>query len=332
MKSMLFIGLLLVIFGGICSGIFAIPFKCTKKWNWENHWFIWSIIALIIAPWFVSSYDLKSIITLYSQNTESLIYISIFGLLWGFGAILFGKGIAYLGNSLGLSIMQGLINIIGTMAPIIYLDSSKLLSPLGMRLLIGICIMFIGILMFANAGKSRDGNTIADGKNKNFKRGLIICILAGILGPMINISFVYGQSLIQSAVDMGMPQYMASNTVWSIALTSGAIINIIECVRLFKKNKSWSLYKTNTRNGLLADSLSGIIWFSSILLYGIGVLKMGKYGTSVGWATMQGVCILAANTAGILTKEWKGSDKSTMNKLYLGIVFLLIGILVIAFN
>ena len=98
---------------------------------------------------FISIPDLGSV---YAHESDTVLLVAFFGLLWGIGAILFGKGIDYLGVSLSLPIMQGLINVVGTLMPVILRDPSELLTPTGLKLLTGTVIILAGIIFFAIAG------------------------------------------------------------------------------------------------------------------------------------------------------------------------------------
>ena len=54
------------------------------------------------------------------------------GLIWGVGAILFGRGIDLLGVGLSMPIMLGLTNVIGTLMPVVLRDPGGLLTASGL--------------------------------------------------------------------------------------------------------------------------------------------------------------------------------------------------------
>jgi len=328
------LGMTLVSIAGIFSGIFAIPFKNNKNWSWENNWLLWSIVSLIIMPWIVSLITIPDLFAIYSQLPNTVILVFIFGVIWGVGAILWGLGIEYLGVALSIPIMSGLNNSVGTLMPIIIRDSSELLTPQGIKIMVGVLILLIGIIICSRAGSLKEkllNNNESGIKSKKFIIGLIICLLAGIIGPMINFGFIYGEPLKEKAIEFGATQTLSSNAIWSIVLSGGFIINIVYCIYLFKRNKSTSNYKKgNTKYWILA-SLSGVLWYLSIMFYGMGGSNLGISGASVGWATMQSLAIIAANIAGILSGEWKGAHKKHFRIMFTGMTFLVLGILIIAF-
>ena len=87
---------------------------------------------------------------------------------------------------------------------------------------------------------------------------------------MINFAFVYGAPLQEKAVATGASSLYAANVIWSIALSAGFIINLLECIRLFGKNQSWKTYRHRTTGGLIMASLAGVLWYLSIMFYGMG--------------------------------------------------------------
>ncbi|GAF05460.1 L-rhamnose/proton symporter RhaT [Saccharicrinis fermentans] len=333
MEANLSAGLPLVILAGICAGTFAIPFKFNNKWTWENNWLIWSIVALLIAPWVMAIVSVPDLIGVYKAEPENLLLISIFGIIWGIGAIMFGKGIDLLGVSLSFPIMLGLINSVGTIMPIVLRDPDELFTPDGLKIITGVVIILIGIVIVSVAGSKKnnvEGSNLEGKSKKNFVTGIIVCLLAGIFGPMINFAFVYGEPIQAKAVEFGASVLNSANPVWSIALTGGFIANAFYCIFLFRKNNSLRLYDTNFKKFLPLAALAGVIWYFSIMFYGMGSNSLGKMGASVGWATMQTLSILVGNMAGIITGEWKGTQKNTMMLMYGGVSLLIIGLVIIA--
>lgn len=334
METNVISGFLLILLAGSCSGIFSLPFKSNSRWQWENNWFVWSFVALLAAPWVMAFLTIPNLAGVYCGESNIVTIVALFGLLWGVGAILFGKGIDYLGISLSLPIMQGLINVVGTLMPVVLRDPSELLTPLGLKLLAGILVILVGIVFFAKAGHIRDSknnqNLLKTPIKKNFRKGLIICLLAGLFGPMINFAFVFGTPLQEKAVSMGASSLNAANVIWSIALSAGFIINLLECIRLFRRNKSWKTYRNHTSRGLMMAILAGVIWYFSIMFYGMGGSFMGVLGASVGWATMQSTAIIAGNIAGWATGEWKGATSHAIKMMMIGLVCLVGGVIIIA--
>lgn len=327
-------GLLLILLAGTCSGVFSVPFKFNRGWVWENNWFVWSFAALLVMPWAVAWLTVPGLGALYGGNPGGTVLVALFGLLWGVGAILFGKGIDALGISLSLPIMQGLINTVGTLTPVLLRDPAELLAPSGLRMLAGIAVLLAGIVLFAVAGSRKaqlqESAQRQSAGGRRFRTGLLICLLAGIFGPMINFAFVYGAPLQQRAVELGADPVYAGNAVWSIALTAGFLVNAAECLRLFRRNGSWRNYGQRRAGGLAWAAVAGIVWYLSIMLYGMGGSQMGEAGATVGWAVMQSVAIIAGNVAGICAGEWRGTTRHARTPMVAGLACLIAGIVILS--
>lgn len=334
METNIVSGLLLILLAGSCSGIFSVPFKFNRGWAWENKWFVWSFAALLVMPWIAAWLTVPGLSTLYGGDMQSTGLVALFGLTWGVGAILFGKGIDLLGISLSLPIMQGLINSVGTLMPIILRDPSELTTPAGLRILLGIAVLLVGIVLFALAGsrKERSAHAANTGQpsGSRFRKGLLICLLAGIFGPMINFAFVFGAPLQEQAVALGAAPVYAGNAVWSVALTAGFLVNAAECVRLFRRNGSWKRYAERRAPGIALAVLAGVIWYLSIMFYGMGGNRMGEAGASIGWAVMQSVAIVAGNVAGICSGEWRGTNRSAQWPMAAGLCCLVVGVVILS--
>jgi len=79
--------------------------KLSGEGAWENNWLIWSMVALIICPFIAVYFTIPNVFAVYSSNLSTTAIIAAFGVIWGISALLFGKGIDFLGVSLAIPIM-----------------------------------------------------------------------------------------------------------------------------------------------------------------------------------------------------------------------------------
>lgn len=61
-----YLGLLLVVLGGIMEGSFSLPLKRTPKWDWENIWGAGSLMALLLVPWLLAILTVPRLGQVYS--------------------------------------------------------------------------------------------------------------------------------------------------------------------------------------------------------------------------------------------------------------------------
>jgi len=322
-------GILLVLVAGCCSGVFSTPFGKNPKWGWENNWLMWSIFALIVCPFIAVGFTVPHVFSVYSANPGPTAIIAVFGIAWGISALLFGKGIDYLGVSLAIPIMQGLINAIGTIAPFLLKNPADLFTAQYVNIPIGVLVSVLGIILISSAGKTKNEDVKS---GISFSKGLLVCIIAGVFGPLINFGFVFGEPLQQTAVELGAKSIFSANATWAVIFVAGFVVNAARCIFLLKKNGTAEVYKQSSAKHFAWAALAGVIWYASIFLYGMGCNQMGGYAASVGWAIMQATAIVASNAAGIMMGEWKGASKSAIYKMAGGMVLLVISVVIISLS
>jgi len=153
-------------------------------------------------------------------------------------------------------------------------------------------------------------------------------VLCGLMAPMLNYSFAFGQDIAKSAVVFGNQPVHAAYAVWPIALAGGLIPNVAYSVWLLVKNRTWSLFRS-TPPDLLRSSLMGVLWMGAFALYGMSATYLGALGTSVGWGLLQIFMIMTATMAGVLTGEWKHAGRSAKVLLGSGIASLTVAIVLL---
>lgn len=338
MQENVILGLSYAVMAGVFAGSFSLPMKFTTHWKWQQNWIVYATWAWLIMPIIFALVTIPHLTSVY-YNVEIITCLKVitFSMAWGIGAVCFGLGLEYLGVALGLSIMLGLIISLGTLIPIILYQPAELATPKGYKIIIASVILMIGIIICAIAGGLRDKKTkTSDDKRKNIKqstflKGLVIAILAGILGPMLNLSFIAGKPIEEAAIQLGSNSSLAGNAIWPLALFGGFIVNLIYCSYIIQKNKEWNLFATKKRWYWVAIASSGFVWFFCMMFFGLAVTKLGKLGPSIGWASFQTIAIITGNLVGLSTGEWKNSGSRPLLINSFGIILLVVGIVVIAF-
>lgn len=330
------LGLSLSMLAGLLLGTFAWPMKKIKKWYWENIWVLYSFWALLILPWIWAFLTVPDFLSIYGSVPLSvLITVFCFGAGWGVACVSFGIGLDKLGLALGTAIVLGLNNALGAILPILIYHPEEWHTPKGTGITTGVMIMLIGIVICAIAGAKKEQavnkSTINEKKNKNFSKGLIICIVSGVLGAMFNFALIAGKPMEVLAVQNGASSLNAANPTWCISLLGGFMVTIGYCSYLFRKNKSAALFiKPGAGIFWFLTFLMGIMWFGGVALYGTAVTQLGKLGASIGWPVIQSMAVASGNVAGIISGEWKGTGKLPLTIMIIGLVLLFVGISVIS--
>ena len=205
---------------------------------------------------------------------------------------------------------------------------------------IGVVIILFGVAINGYSAVLREKDSIKTTNSndtetpvakRSFVTGAILCIIAGVMSPMLQFAFIYGRKIVETAVSMNVNETMATNAIWIVALFGGFIVNICYCTWLLRKNQTWKLYKSSgTKWYHLYALIMGFLWVVTIATYGMAVTNMGKQlGPSVGWAIFMSVGIIMANILGLMTKEWKGVQKKTIYTMITGLLILVLGTCVV---
>jgi L-rhamnose-H+ transport protein len=323
------IGIALTLLAGLGAGSSMLPMKFARQWQWENVWLVFSIISLLILPWGLALLFVGHLGSVYGAvPVDQLLLTFLLGAGWGVAQILFGLSIARLGLALGYAIIIGLGSLGGTLVPLFFKNHAVLGTSRGALILSGLGIMVAGIAVSAQAGWQRDdGQKTKTGTG--YTMALLLAILCGIMAPMINYSFAFGQDIALQAVQQGVTPVRAAYAVWPVTLTGGFLPNLAYCIYLLSRKKTWSTFSGSGFHDAGLGSLMAVLWMGAMALYGVATVYLGALGTSVGYGIFQIFMIMTANGAGLITGEWRTAPRSARITLYasLALLFVATGLL-----
>jgi L-rhamnose-H+ transport protein len=322
-----------VILAGLLNGSFAAPMKRMTAWRWENSWLLFALSGLLIFPWIVTFATVPHVASVYAgASSATLLEVALFGLAWGVGSTLFGIGISRVGLALGFAIILGITAAFGSLLPLAVLHPEQLAARRGLTLMAGTLVMMVGLAFLAVAGRRREREQGAEqSAQSGFTVGLIICVLSGIFSSMLNFSLVFGDELRVRAQAGGASPAMAANPIWSLAVFGGFLTNIVYCAYLFKKNRTWAVYREgNLPAYLLLGGSMGLLWFGGVVLYGVGANWLGPLGSIVGWPVFMALDILAGLFWGAISGEWKGATRRSYGYCWAGVAILLVAIVIVS--
>jgi L-rhamnose-H+ transport protein len=334
MTSSILAGFVVVCLAGILQGLFALPMKFARRWNYENIWLVYAASGLVVFPWMLTGATVPHLTAVYRLTpVATLVAIAAFGLCWGVGSLLTGLGLRMLGIGLGLAILLGLCASIGSLIPLLVLTPEKIHSYQGHVYLVGTAVMLAGIACGARAGflRERETGTQESADGKSFVTGLIVVTVSGLLSSALNFCYAFGGAAVESAEKLGVSSAWAANVITALAISSGFVAIFLYCVYLLRKNRTAALFiAPELRVNWLYGAMMGALWFGGQALYGLGVLRMGSFGTVLGWPLLMGMIIVTGNLAGLLTGEWKGTTRRSRFYLGLSMVLLLAALGVLA--
>lgn len=331
MTPNLWIGLFLTLFAGILSGNCMLPMKFVKRWPWENTWLIFSLFSLVVLPWSLALLLVKDVGSVYSA-VPAAGYLAplLFGAGWGIAQVLFGLSISRLGMALGYAIIIGLGALFGTLVPLFVKNREVVGTGRGALILSGVTVMIVGIAAAAWAGRRREHSGTPATQKSGYVAALSLAVLCGIMAPMVNYAFAFGQSIAEEAVRQGTSPEAAGYAVWPIALFGGLIPNLAYSIYLLRRNGSWKFFRQPWLPDVWFGILMAVFWMGAVAIYGVASVYLGSLGTSVGWALFQIFMIITANLSGVLTGEWTGAPPAAKRALWTGLLLLAVATIIIA--
>jgi L-rhamnose-H+ transport protein len=334
MAPNLWLGLGMTLAAGLLSGNCMLPMKFARRWPFEATWLVFSVVSLVILPWALALGLVKDVGAVYAALPAQAFLAPLgFGAGWGIAQVLFGLSVARLGMALGYAIIVGLGAVLGTLVPLFVKNRDVLGTGRGTLILAGVATMVLGIAVSAGAGKAREGSKEGDGNRTaaggSYAAALALAVLCGVMAPMLNYAFAFGQSIADQAVRQGTAPAAAGYAVWPVGLAGGLIPNAGYSCWLLTRNRTWTHLLDSWHPDAWFGCLMGLLWMGAFAIYGVSTVYLGPLGTSVGWALFQIFMIMTANLAGVLTGEWRNAGPAARRLLWGGLLLLTLATVVI---
>jgi L-rhamnose-H+ transport protein len=312
-------GLIVALLAGVIMGSVLVPMKLVRGWAWENTWLVYSVCAYLASPWIVAFFSIPHLGAVYQHAGAKVLCITfLLGAGWGLAVVLFGIAVDMVGLSISTALLFGSSIALGSVGALCLVDASKLRSPEGLRIVAWDLILLLGVLICAQAGRSRNPVSTVDGERT--RRGVSIALLAGVLSTLFNIVLAYGGPIRDQAIAYGADRNLAANAIWSLAVTGGSIPSIFWSLRLLGRNSHWKLYReTDSRKNAWMCVGMGIAWILGTVLYGVATARLGKFGTALGWPIYMSATILVGILWGWGMGEWKGAPRRSIKLLWAGV-------------
>ncbi|ULQ51405.1 L-rhamnose/proton symporter RhaT [Flavihumibacter fluvii] len=351
------LGVIFHFIGGFASGSFYIPYKKVKGWHWETYWLVGGFFSWLIVPPLAAWLTIPNFTDIIRQAASATLWITyFFGILWGIGGLTYGLGVRYLGVSLGSSIILGLCMVFGALIPSVYYqlnpaDGKDTIGMLtgtqwGLTILAGLAVCILGIIICGKAGTRKEKELAAAGVSPTgnneykFGIGILVSIISGILSACFNFGLESGKPMamaaneIWKAANPGQGEFLyRNNVVYVVVLWGGLTTNLIWCLLLNARNKTFGDYASKDAprlRNLVFCALAGTTWFLQFFFYGMGESKLGNGPSS--WILHMAFIILVANAWGLLLKEWKGVSRTTTKTVILGIITIIISVLIVGYG
>eukprot|EP01043_Picozoa_sp_COSAG02_P006604 COSAG02_NODE_190_length_30025_cov_22.989875_2_plen_219_part_00 len=192
---------------------------------------------------------------------------------------------------------------------------------------------------------------------------MIICLLSGILSPMLNIGLAYGNNgddgMQERAIHYGVGLKWNNNPTWCVGVGAGFVVNAAYCCYKLCVNNTWSNFFPSSHSTASASIqgggsnawnsytlapwyhaapggllnwfyclIMGLLWYGGNVIYGIGSNMLGELGDAVGWPVFIVSMVVTGNVSGMLTGEWEGTSSGSKMWMVVGNIILAIGVVV----
>ena len=339
------IGLSMLILGGLSAGSSYVPLKGVKGWAWESLWAVQGIVAWLLLPLLLALLATPHLFAVLKETPgTTLAETYAFGFLWGLGGLAWGMAVRYIGIALGFSIATGFLSSLGTMVPIMAEGklAATLATPSGRITIASIALSLIGITICGRAGWLRDKKARNDqGSEKtarqqfNFKKGISLALAAGILGACFAFGIAAGDPVKQNAIANGAAPQWAAAPIFFVELLGGITVNLIYCIAMNRRNKTFNDYRRaecpgthaacskTLRSNYAFSALVGLLWYLQFVFYGMASFYMGPYSFA-NWSVHMSFMVVASNLWGYYHKEWSNAGRTTIRLNTAGITILVI--------
>jgi L-rhamnose-H+ transport protein len=335
-------GVLLALLAGILNGSFATPTKYAARWKWENLWAIWAVVAFFVVPWSLAILTVPHLLAVYEgANPRTLLSVIGFGAGYGIAAVCFGLGVEAIGIALNFAIALGISTAVGSLVPLVSLHPEQIFTRKGLVVETGIFIVLLGIIVCAIAGRAKERQLVAtavvpgqpETDRTRFKVGLAYAIVAGLGSPLVNFGLAFSGPLLAGAAAQGASPASQANVIWPPLLTATLIPYLAYCAYLWRKNESLGLFVLpGTGSYWLLGALMGVLWMSSVAIYGAASAAMAEMGPVLGWPLFMSAIIIVSNAWGFATGEWSGVYRRTLATVSAGMLLLIIGFCTLAWS
>jgi len=334
-----FYGIALIAIGSFASAVYYWPLKKLTNWSWETSWLVQGLFAWIIGPWCIAMLTVPHLFEIIGRSPCDSIYLPVFfGLGWGIGGLTWGLSIRYLGIGLGNSLPLGITLALSTLIPP-FMDgtaSHVFAQRQGIITILGVVIALAGIAIcgWAATLKDQEAKDSENVKANGFssRKGFAVALIAGIMSACFAFGEKSGQGMVEIAKQLNPGSIWVYNPVYAIILIGGFIANVVYCVYMSVKRKSYTDFgKPGTGKYYGLAALAGLLWFSQFVFKGMGTSKMTADLSYITWCLLFSLVIVFSNLIGMMTGEWKGVSGKTLLVLSSGLLVMLVSVLVIGF-
>jgi len=335
------LGVLLHAVGALSAALCYTPQKATRRWSWQTYWLAQATVCWLVLPVLGAWLTIPELLQVLKESPVSAMRNAfLLGALYGIGGTAFGLAIKHLGFSLTYAIAIGISCVLGTLLP--PLVSGQLAVVFGRPgagwVLGGIGIGVLGILLSGLAGRLKELDLDGQNSGFNLKKGLPLCLLAGVFSAVYGFSLAAGEPIAEVAASHGAGVFQG-NVVYILSNSGAFLTTGLYCLWLHARHRTLGEYvelpagperRALPFNFALAI-LTGFLWYGQFFFYGLGHVHMGDFKFS-SWGMHMIMLVLFSTLAGLVLREWQGCRGRTWSTLAAAILILVFAVLSLAYG
>jgi len=352
-------------FGAMSAAACYTPQKMVKGWSWQTYWLTQASFCWFLLPIIGASITIPNLFDVLSEAPkEAMLLTFALGVVYGVGGISFGLAIKHVGFSLTYAIAIGISCVVGTfVGPLVGVQMKRLLAEeiaratgepvvietLGQTLskpgagfvVTGIVVGVLGTVLCGIAGRFKEielDKATGETMNFNFGKGLALCLVAGFLSALYGVAINDTGAPISAIAAAKGADGWETNVVYIFANTGAFLTTVVYTVSLIVKQKTIrefvaveGISRTTLAKNYFWSVLTGCLWYSQFLFYGVAHVKMGDFEFS-SWAIHMIMLILFSSLLGLAFKEWKRCGARAVTTIVLAIAILCGAVLTITYG
>jgi len=337
-------GVLLVTLSGLGTGTMAWPMKRIRDFHFEWFLLVSMCSGIILIPWLIVFVGVPSPAEVARKaGIVPLLVSNVFSIGWGVANVLYLVCVIRIGAALSGAILSALGMSFGAVIPMLvkgsgtFAGAPSLFSQAGAIMMAGLGVLLTAVFVMSLAGlgreaqfKNEDENVRKTKASGNFRRAMPLIILSGILSCGPSLAFVYSQGPVVSAVkSMGGSDIAANIAVWAFGMLGGGLVNVVYALWLMIRRRTFGLY-VQRQAEIVYGLVLGAQFILSFILLGKGMVLLGAFGASVGFAIQQSMQITGNQLVGWMGGEWEGVKGRPVKQMRLAILLVLLGVMVLS--
>lgn len=324
--------------GALCAAFCYTPQKKVRGWSWQTYWVTQALICWLVLPIVGAWLTVPHLAQVLAEAPHSAMVKAFFlGVLYGVGGTAFGITIRYLGFSLTYAIAIGISCVLGTiLPPLVHGQLDAIFGKTGSGwVMAGMGVGALGIFCSGIAGRWKELDLAKDRQDIgtfSLRKGLPLCILAGVLSAVYGFALDQGQPIAEIAAKYGAGIFQG-NAIYIFSNSGALLTTALYCLFLALRHRSFGefveLPAGEERAALPINFamalLTGCLWYSQFLFYGLGHVHMGSYKFT-SWAIHMIMLVLFSTLAGVLFREWHACKSRTWIMLGVAIAILILAV------